>query len=180
MPVLSMRPRARLPFNPLNDMEEKNKTKLGPLDYTVAGLFAATIVIIILQVVSRYVLDNSLTWTEELSRYLFAWIIFLGAALGVRDQSHLKVDFFVAHFPRYLQRVVDGINFVLIFVFLLIAVIVGFRWVWETAGTRSPALSLPVNWVLYGALPCGALAGVLYMLAGVWRLIGNRQQGERS
>jgi len=68
------------------------------LDYTLAGLFAATIVVVLLQVVSRYLLDNSLTWTEELSRYLFAWIIFLGAALGLRDQSHIKVDFWLRTF----------------------------------------------------------------------------------
>ncbi|MDC0936411.1 TRAP transporter small permease [Pirellulales bacterium] len=158
----------------------QRKSKLGPLEYTLAGLFAATIVVVLLQVVSRYLLDNSLTWTEELSRYLFAWIIFLGAALGVRDQSHIKIDFFVAHFPKPLQRVVDSVNVVLIAIFLVTAVIFGFQWVGETADTRSPALSLPVNWVLYGALPCGALAGVLYLLMAGWRRIRDRHQEERS
>jgi len=65
---------------------------------------------------------------------------------------------------------VDSINFILIAIFLVTAVIFGFQWVGETANTRSPALSLPVNWVLYGALPCGALVGGLYLfmvMAGV-------------
>jgi len=158
----------------------QRKSKLGLLDYILAGLFATTMIVVLLQVVSRYLLDNSLTWTEELSRYLFAWIIFLGAALGLRDQSHIKVDFFVAHFPRHLQRVVDNINFVLIAIFLVTAVIFGFQWVGETADTRSPALSLPVNWVLYGALPCGALVGVLYLFMGGWRQIRDRHREKRS
>ena len=158
----------------------ENNHNSGWLDYIVAGLFATTIVVVILQVISRYLLDNSLTWTEELSRYLFAWIIFLGAALGLRDQSHIKVDFFAAYFPKKLRQVVDSIQFVLIVIFLFIAVIFGFLWVGETAGTRSPALSLPLNWVLYGAFPCGALVGIFYMFVRGWRQIRDRKQGERS
>ena len=159
-------------------MEDKSKS--GLLDYMVAGLFAATIVVVVLQVVSRYLLDNSFTWTEELSRYLFTWIIFLGAALGLRDQSHLKIDFFVAHFPQKVRQVVDTVHYVLITIFLLIVAIFGFQWVGETAGTRSPALSLPVNWVLYGALPCGALLGIFYLFTGGWQRIRARRRGDRS
>ena len=50
------------------------------------------IVIIFAQVIMRYVFHYGLPWSEELCRYLFVWIIFIGCSLGVRDNSEMKID----------------------------------------------------------------------------------------
>ncbi|WP_459980140.1 TRAP transporter small permease, partial [Paenibacillus sp. YK5] len=46
-------------------------------------------------VVLRYVFNTGLTWSEELSRFLFIWMIFLGSILGLKDNEHLGVDMMV-------------------------------------------------------------------------------------
>ena len=144
---------------------------MSVIDHALAVAFGTIIVVVLMQVVWRYVFNNSLTWTEELSRYLYAWIIFVGAALAIRDNSHVRVDFFMARLPAGVQRVVDFVTGVMILAFLGLVVVVGFQWVFEVRGTRSPAMSLPVNWVLYGALPVGALIGVGYLVVRVWQLL---------
>ena len=49
-------------------------------------------IIIVLQVFFRYVLNNSLSWSEELARYLFIWMIYIGISLGVKMDKHICVD----------------------------------------------------------------------------------------
>ena len=60
-------------------------------EYLMVFLVAVMTVLIFVQVVMRYVFSNSLAWTEELSRYLFLWSIWLGASYGVKTKTHVKL-----------------------------------------------------------------------------------------
>src|SRR5215217_5315414 len=60
----------------------------------LASLVALTIAVTFLQVLFRYVLGSSLTWSEELSRYVFVWIIFIGVSVATRRGEHILVDVF--------------------------------------------------------------------------------------
>ena len=51
--------------------------------------FAFVIFIVFLQVILRYVFHSSLTWVEELTRYLFVWLTWIAAARAVRDDKHI-------------------------------------------------------------------------------------------
>ena len=55
------------------------------------AIFAMTL-IIFLQVISRYIFNSPLVWSEELSRYLFVWISFLAIADAVRTKSHIALS----------------------------------------------------------------------------------------
>ena len=81
----------------------------------LAGLMVLTVV---LQVVCRYVLQSSLLWTEELSRYLLIWLAFLGGSSLVRLQENMFVDFFVNKLPPRLLTIVKRILNVVIIIFL--------------------------------------------------------------
>ena len=50
-----------------------------------------------LQVIFRYFFNHPLFWSEELSRYCFVWIVFVGAAIAVKHGAHIGVDYFVKH-----------------------------------------------------------------------------------
>ena len=62
-----------------------------------------------LQVVCRYLFNNSLTWSEEVSRYLFVWTGFLTLSLSIKCRSIISIDAFVLWMPR---RVRAGLNMV--------------------------------------------------------------------
>ena len=141
--------------------------KLAPGEWILAALFGAVIVIAAAQVVFRYVLNNSLTWSEELSRYLFTWIIFLGAALAVKDGSHIAVEVILNRFPARFARWIRIGHQILILAFLVFIIVLGARLVGQTANTISPALSLPVNYVFYAALPVTATVGACYALRNI-------------
>ncbi len=143
---------------------------LSPGDWIVAVLFAATILVVTAQVVWRYVFNNSLVWTEELSRLLFTWIIFLGAALAVKEATHIRVTLLVDRLPPGVRRHLAAARLVLIAVFLAFLAAVGFQWVRMNANARTPALGLPLNYVLYASLPVASVAGVYFAVrrAAAW------------
>jgi TRAP-type C4-dicarboxylate transport system permease small subunit len=62
------------------------------LDIAAALLFAAALILVTAQIVCRFVLSVSVPWTEEVSRLVFVWLAFLGAALGAREGSLIVID----------------------------------------------------------------------------------------
>ena len=51
--------------------------------------------VVFFQVFNRFILKASMAWTEELAMFLFQWVVFLGAALGVKRMSHFGIDLMV-------------------------------------------------------------------------------------
>src|SRR5687768_15095516 len=75
------------------------------------ALYAAFILIGFGQILSRYVFDQPIAWAEQLSRYMFAWSIFVGGALVVGTGVHLTLDFFIATLSRSVRRYIAlGMN----------------------------------------------------------------------
>src|SRR3982750_649687 len=66
------------------------------------------------QFVTRYVLNDSAAWTEEVARYMLIGVVFVGAAIGVAKNNQIQVDFFYRHMPlavgRWLSRAVDVVR----------------------------------------------------------------------
>ena len=89
------------------------------LEGSVAAIYAATILVMCTQVVLRYVFNEPLPWAEELSRYFFIWIVYLGAAIASRRAAHLEVDYFVRHLPPQFQSRIRWLFMWVVTVFLL-------------------------------------------------------------
>jgi TRAP-type transport system small permease protein len=71
------------------------------LTWLMVGTVAVLIIPVTLQIISRYTdLIPSWIWTEELSRFLFIWMVMLGAMIGVREHTHFEVDVWPDLKPR--------------------------------------------------------------------------------
>src|ERR671928_276052 len=87
------------------------------LTWLMVATVAILIVPVTLQIISRYTaLIPSWIWTEELSRFLFIWMVMLGAMVGIRERTHFEVDVWpdLGPKPAALLRIVAHL-FVLIF-----------------------------------------------------------------
>ena len=60
--------------------------------YLCVVLMSVMTLIIFIQVVARYVFQNSLSWSEELARYIFIWLVYLGISYGCQMRKHIKID----------------------------------------------------------------------------------------
>ena len=85
-------------------MEKTLKWLDEHLEEVLCVTFMATIaVVIFIQVIMRYVFHNSLSWSEELARYCFIWLIYLGAGYGARYAQHIKIEAALLLYPKALR-----------------------------------------------------------------------------
>lgn len=112
-------------------------------DEVASLLMMAITVILILQICTRYFLGDPLSWTEEVSRHLFVWLVFFGASGAIRDRSHIAVDLVNARLRPRARLVVMLGSHVLVLFFLgnLLywgALAVGRMWSLATATLEIP------------------------------------------
>ncbi|MCA0033789.1 TRAP transporter small permease [Mesorhizobium sp. B263B2A] len=123
-----------------------------------AGLTLMT-VIIFWQVFSRYILNSSPSWTESSAVLLMGWFIFLGAAVGVRERTHLGFDVLLYFLPPSAKAVLRSISDVVVLAFGFGMIVYGVQLARLTWNTVMPSLDLPggvsfLPVVLGGALVC--------------------------
>ncbi|MBZ9797189.1 TRAP transporter small permease [Mesorhizobium sp. ES1-4] len=123
-----------------------------------AGLTVMTI-IIFWQVFSRYVLNRSPSWTESFSVLLMGWFIFLGAAVGVRERTHLGFDVLLYILPASAKAVLRSISDLVVLAFGAGMIVYGVQLARLTWNTVMPSLALPggvsfLPVILGGALVC--------------------------
>ncbi len=149
------------------------------LDGLLITSVAVLIVPVSLQIVSRYTaLIPSFIWTEEMARFLFVWMVMIGAMVGVRDSAHFEVDVFSKLSPKAeaLLRLVSG---VFILAFALVFVWGGFeftRFAWKRL---SELAEMPL-WMIHIAWPLTGATWLLFQgehMARAWRVVGAGPDG---
>lgn len=120
--------------------------------------------LVCIQVLFRYVFGNPLSWSEELARYLFVWLTFLGAAVGLRKKIHIGVDFLTMLLTPRVRKYLQMIVSVLLLIFLAVVIYYGFEAVEVTMNQPSPALAIPMGYV-YASLPVAAIFMVIFIMA---------------
>ncbi|HEY2561469.1 MAG TPA: TRAP transporter small permease [Caldimonas sp.] len=116
------------------------------------------------QFVTRYIMNDSAAWTEEVARYMLIGVVFVGATIGVAKNNQIQVDFFYRHLPpavgRWLARAVD----VLRIVFFAAAVLMTAEVMAKIGNqTRMTIVDAPMN-IVYGVCLFGFAAMTLRSL----------------
>ena len=138
---------------------------LAPEDAVCVALLIGVLVVMGLGVFFRYVLNDSLTWTEEISRYGLIYITYIGCATAIRRRSHIRIDVIARILPPGGQRILNVIVDLLVLIFLAFLAVTTFRIMDVLWTSRSAAVGLPINYV-YAAIFLGMVASIL-------RLIGH-------
>jgi len=137
-------------------------------------LLVATFTVILLQVFTRYVLGDPLSWTEELARFLLVWLAFVAAGYCTAERLHISVDLLLARLGRRAGAVVDTFANVAVVVAAGALAVAGAAFAADSTGLRAPATGLPMA-VVYGA---GALGFALVVLHGAGNAVHNLRRPE--
>jgi TRAP-type transport system small permease protein len=131
------------------------------------GISVAVLVLpVTIQMFSRFTqLIPAWIWTEEMARFLFIWMVMLGAMIGVRDASHFDVDVWPELKPR-ANAVLRLVSMVFVLVFALVFVWYGIKFVQFGWNQTSELADLPMPYI-FAAWP---LTGVTWLLFGFERL----------
>ena len=132
-------------------------------EWALAALVTVMVVSVTAQVIFRYGVQSSLTWSEEVARYSFIWAIFLGTSVAARRGQHIVVDALVAAFPRGLQRWLRLANLLICSGFFALFAYVSVLLVQNAFTQRSSSLEIPIAWV-YASAVIGAVLTVLHLV----------------
>lgn len=128
------------------------------------ALLAVTVVIVILQVFFRYVLNSSLSWSEEAARYLFIWAALLGFSSSVEAGRLFSFEMLAARLPPAGRRLCAALFALAAVAFVWALVVHGGSLAAKTISQSSPAMSMPMAFA-YAALPVGGVLIALHFLA---------------
>ena len=126
-------------------------------EFVVVPLVAVMATVIIVQVFCRYVLKESLSWSEELARYLMVWVTFVGASIGVKRGAHVGVEMLVANLPKNVQVIVKYLGLIISIIFCVVVFVASIGLIQRLIMNNqiSPAMRIPMWWA-YAAVPAGA------------------------
>lgn len=145
--------------------------------YLLVVLLSSTVILIAFQVFMRYVMENSLSWTEELARFLFIWMVYIGISYGVKERRHIRVDAALHLLPKKAQKLIRIFADVLFIVFCILIIKQGLLVAMGLYkfGQTSPALSIPMAYV-YLASPVGLSLTAIRLLQNIITMAGELKQ----
>jgi TRAP-type C4-dicarboxylate transport system permease small subunit len=124
-------------------------------------LLAAISIDLLLGVFSRYVLERTFVWYDEVARACFMWLVFLGAAVAVRRGAHFGLDVLVGMLPPPLKRAARLLTPLTVMVFSGALIWLGWDLMRHGATQTTAVMGMPVSWI-YAAMPVGGALMAYY------------------
>ncbi|MEF2072614.1 TRAP transporter small permease [Consotaella aegiceratis] len=146
------------------------------LETALVLLFSGLVVVVVIQVGSRYIFNNPTTWTEETARFLFIWLGLIGAAYASGGMRHLSIDLLPVLLSGIARRALLMALELMVIAFAGgVMVYGGYSLAARTlqTGQVTPALNLPMGWI-YFAVPISGAFIVFYALIHLIRLAQDR------
>jgi TRAP-type C4-dicarboxylate transport system permease small subunit len=137
-------------------------------EWLVAVFFAAILIIALIQVGNRFILNSSLSWSEEAQIFGHIWIVFLGIPIALRQGSHLYIETFCDKLPPRARFVFDFSVELLWAAFGVSLAVLGWMVASVAHMQESPGLEVPMSWP-YAAMVVG---GAYLTLVAARRLAG--------
>lgn len=139
-------------------------------EIVITMMLAIMVVLVFANVVMRYGFGTGIAISDEVSRYCFVWLVFLGAVVAMRERAHLGMDSLV----RWLPRTGRKLCFVVSHSLMLYgcAVLVQGSWTHTVLGNSnlSAVSGIPLSWVMFAGVVSGvSIAAIL--IGDLWRLL---------
>lgn len=149
-------------FHATDEAVDLSRTPLeGWVALAIFWLLGATV---FYQFFTRYVLNNSASWTEEIARYLLIATVFVGAGIGVVKNNHIQVDLLYRYLPRPVSRSLAMVVDVLRVAFFVAMAVLTVQMMQKMSGQMMTIIDLPMN-LLYGICLFGL---VMMALRSIW------------
>lgn len=145
-----------------------------PLEgWLAVGLFWVLGGVVFTQFFTRYVLNNSASWTEEIARYLLVGAVFVGAGIGVAKNNHIQVDLLYRYLPKRTSRALSTAVDLMRIVFFAAMTVFTAQMMGKLQGLQMSVVDLPMN-IVYGV----CLFGLACMsLRSIWVAKVHWQRG---
>ncbi len=147
------------------------------LSWLMVASLALMVVLVFTNVVLRYALNSGITVSEELSRWLFVWLTFLGAIVALNERAHLGTDMLVSRLNALGKKICLGLGHVLmLFICWLLfkGTLDQVKINWDST---SAAMEVSMS-IFYGCGLVFAVSGAVILLNDFWRLLSGQLSDE--
>ena len=147
----------------------------------LAGIsFLAMVILTCWQVLTRYVLQNPSTWSEELVGYLFAWMSLLGASLVTCERGHMNIPIIVERFSAPVQKLLNCLGEVIAFLFSAVILVFGGVQITTLAmGQMTSSLGVPIG-IFYIVLPLCGVLNMIYTVLNIIDILQGRMEEKEA
>ena len=160
-------------YNALHRAEKQvDKIILGACG---AGMAIITI-LVALQVIFRYVIGNSLSWSEEFARYVEVWVVYLGSAYAFGKGQHISMDILHHILPVKGIWILDKINSCLCLFFACFCLVYSYKFMVTERSQLMASVRVPKN-VAYAALFVGMILMIFYSLVVIFKTSAPEEDG---
>lgn len=146
----------------------------------LVGLMSVIVLDVLLQVVSRYLFQSPLGFTDELAGFLLIWVGLLGSAYATGEKQHLAIDLISDKFTPAKRRYLEIVISFFVIAFAVGVLVVGGVWLVYTSflfGQLSASLQVPLGYV-YLVVPLSGLLIVYYSIDNTLQLLHQLSQNE--
>lgn len=140
----------------------------------ILGL-SAMFLILLAQVIMRYVFFRPLTWSEEAARFIFVYVSFIGISYAYRQKGHIRMEVVVNLFPQAVRRgleVLINLGTIALFCYMIPF---SFRFIGIQAGVKATATHIPMS-IVYTALPLGMALSCVRLLISSLRIVWGEEE----
>ena len=141
----------------------------------LAGIsFLAMVILTCWQVLTRYVLKNPSTWSEELVGYLFAWMSLLGASIVTSERGHMNIPIIVEKLSASVQKALLCFGELIAFLFSAVILVFGGVQITTLAmGQMTSSLGVPIG-IFYIVLPLCGVLNMIYTILNIVDIVKNQ------
>ncbi len=146
----------------------------------LASMLGVSVILIFAQVIGRKVFNNSISWSEETTRYLFIWMIWLGTSLAQRGDSHIFVELFCNRVKGKKRFILDILIKLIWLAACVFFAVNGTEVVTSMMRRGKMATSLPwlPLWIVYFALPFSQAVLGIRLIIEIGKDIARMRRGE--
>lgn len=140
----------------------------------ILGL-SAMFLILLAQVIMRYVFSRPLTWSEEAARFIFVYVSFIGISYAYRQKGHIRMEVVVNLFPQAVRRGLElliNLGTIALFCYMIPF---SFRFIGIQAGVKATATHIPMS-IVYTALPLGMALSCVRLLISSLRIVWGEEE----
>lgn len=127
------------------------------IHFLMVGSLGLMVILVFMNVVLRYFLGTGIAWSEEMSRFLFVWLTFIGAAVAFKDHEHLGVDVLVKRLPLWLRKIVFVISHLLMLLMCALIVYGSWKLMRLNFNSHAPSTGLPLSFLYMAGMIMGVV-----------------------
>ncbi len=154
---------------------------LARIGTTVSGVLLVTLIVIFGWLVwGRYVMNDTPTWVEQAALMIVSWIVFISAGVGVREHTHLRIEFVRDLFPDPIRITLEYVADLMLMAFGAVMFWQGWGLVGNNLTRRIPMLGVSESWRFLAFCVCGALIVVFCLARILDRARGVGRDGPKA